>query len=144
MHSLKRYGNNALVTGASSGIGKSYARYIAKEGLDLVLVARRKPLLDELAVELREAYGVQVHTIAQDLTEADAADKVFDNVQAAALEIDILVNNAGYGTHGVFEELSLERELEMINLFLSTSSGSHAQVYRWNENAKPRCSTVSV
>jgi short-subunit dehydrogenase len=116
MHSLKRYGNNALVTGASSGIGKSYARYIAKEGLDLVLVARRKPLLDELAVELREAYGVKVHTIAQDLTEADAADKVFDNVQAAALEIDILVNNAGYGTHGVFEELSLERELEMINL----------------------------
>jgi short-subunit dehydrogenase len=116
MHSLKRYGNSALVTGASSGIGKAYARYIAKEGLDLVLVARRKPLLDELAVELRESYGVKVHTIAQDLTELDAADKVFDNVQAAALEIDILVNNAGFGTHGAFEELSLERELEMINL----------------------------
>jgi short-subunit dehydrogenase len=116
MSSLKRYGATALVTGASSGIGKSYARAIAKDGLDLVLVARRKPLLDELASELSEAYGIAVHTIAQDLSEADAADRVYDNVFAAGLEIDILVNNAGYGTHGIFEELDLERELAMINL----------------------------
>jgi short-subunit dehydrogenase len=116
MSSLKRYGTTALVTGASSGIGKSYARAIARDGLNLVLVARRKALLDELATELSAEYGIAVHTIAQDLTDNDAADKVFDNVQQAGLEIDLLVNNAGFGTHGVFDELNLERELEMINL----------------------------
>jgi short-subunit dehydrogenase len=116
MSSLKRYGTTALVTGASSGIGKSYARAIAKDGLNLVLVARRKALLDELAEELSGEHGIQVHTIAQDLTDMDAADKVHENVQQAGLEIDILVNNAGFGSHGVFDELSLERELEMINL----------------------------
>ena len=116
MRSLKRYGTTALVTGASSGIGKSYAKAIAKDGLNLVLVARRKPLLDELATELNAEYGIQVHTIAQDLTEMDAADKVYDNVQQAGLEIDLLVNNAGFGTHGVFGELDLGRELDMINL----------------------------
>jgi short-subunit dehydrogenase len=74
MSSLKRYGTTALVTGASSGIGKSYARAIAKDGLNLVLVARRKALLDELADELSREHGIQVHTVAQDLTEMDAAD----------------------------------------------------------------------
>jgi len=116
MSSLKRYGSTALVTGASSGIGKSYAKAIAKDGMNLVLVARRKALLDELASELSEEYGIKVHTIAQDLSDMDAADKVFENVQEAGLEIDILINNAGFGTHGVFDELSLERELQMINL----------------------------
>jgi short-subunit dehydrogenase len=116
MKTLKRYGTTALVTGASSGIGKSYARAMAKDGLNLVLVARRKHLLDELAAELGRAHGVQVHTLVQDLTQMDAADKVADYVLQAGLEIDILVNNAGFGTHGVFDELGLERELEMINL----------------------------
>ena len=116
MDSLKRYGTTALVTGASSGIGKSYARAIAKDGLNLVLVARRKNLLDELAAELKAEYGIQVHTIAQDLTEMSAAEKVYDNVQQAGLEIDLLVNNAGFGTHGIFGELDLQRELDMINL----------------------------
>ena len=116
MNSLKRYGTTALVTGASSGIGMSYARTLAKEGLNLVLVARRKALLDALATELSGEYGIQAHTIAQDLTDMDAADKVCDNVQQAGLQIDILVNNAGFGTHGVFGELDLERELQMINL----------------------------
>ncbi len=116
MDSLKRYGTTALVTGASSGIGKAYAKAIAKEGLNLVLVARREALLNELASALTRDHGISVHTIAQDLSQADAADRVYDNVRAVGLEIDILVNNAGFGTHGVFDELSLERELEMINL----------------------------
>ena len=116
MSSLKRYGSTALVTGASSGIGKSYARAIASDGLDLVLVARRKQLLDELAEELGQAHGVKVHTIAQDLSEADAAERVYDAVQQAGMEIDILVNNAGYGSHGVFDKLDLDNELAMVNL----------------------------
>ncbi len=116
MASLKRYGSTALVTGASSGIGKSYARYLARDGLDLVLVARRKQLLDELAEELGQAHGVKVHTIAQDLSDADAAERVYDAVQQLGLEIDILINNAGYGSHGVFDKLDLAHELAMVNL----------------------------
>lgn len=116
MASLKRYGSTALVTGASSGIGKSYARAIAKEGLNLILVARRKPLLDELAAELSKEFGIQVHTLAQDLSEVDAADKVFDQVQQLGLDVDILINNAGYGSHGEFDQLDLANELNMINL----------------------------
>jgi len=116
MNSLQRYGNTALVTGASSGIGVSYARALAKQKINLVLVARRESLLNALATELSREYGIQAHTIAQDLTDADAADKVYENVREAGLEIDILVNNAGFGSHGVFEQLDLERELEMINL----------------------------
>jgi len=116
MTSLKRYGSTALITGASSGIGKCYAKAIAKDGIDLILVARRKALLDELAAQLTQDFGVNVHVIAQDLSDTDAADKVFEFVQQSGLEIDILVNNAGFGTHGVFDELDLERELQMINL----------------------------
>src|SRR5210317_2258878 len=116
MNSLQRYGTTALVTGASSGIGMSYARALAKAGINLVLIARRESLLNALATELSREYGIQAHTIAQDLTDADAADKVYENVRQAGLEIDILVNNAGFGSHGVFEELDLERELDMINL----------------------------
>ena len=116
MNTLKRYGTTALITGASSGIGKSYAKVIANDGLDLVLVARRKHLLDELATELAQTHGIKVHTIAQDLSDADAADRVFEAVEDAGLEIDILINNAGFGTHGVFEKLDLENELAMINL----------------------------
>jgi short-subunit dehydrogenase len=116
MSSLNRYGKTALVTGASSGIGKSYARAIARDGLNLVLVARRKELLDALANELIQAHRINVLTIAQDLSEGDAADRVYDAVREAGLEIDILVNNAGYGTHGAFDKLDLERELAMINL----------------------------
>jgi short-subunit dehydrogenase len=116
MQCLQRYGNTALVTGASSGIGMSYARALAKQKMNLVLVARRESLLNALATELSREYGIQAHTIAQDLSDADAADKVYENVREAGLEIDILVNNAGFGSHGVFEELDLERELEMINL----------------------------
>jgi short-subunit dehydrogenase len=116
MSSMKRYGTTALVTGASSGIGTCYAKALAKDGLNLVLVARRKAVLDELGEQLSREHGISVHTIAQDLTTEDAAGRVFEQVQAAGLEIDILVNNAGFGTHGLFEELDLKRELEMINL----------------------------
>lgn len=76
MDSLKRYGTTALVTGASSGIGKAYAKAIAKEGLNLGLVARREALLNELASALTSEHGITVHTIAQDLSQADAADRV--------------------------------------------------------------------
>lgn len=116
MKSMNRYGSTALVTGASSGIGKAFARSLAEQGIDVVLVARRAPLLEELAAELERDHGVKAHAIPQDLSRADAADELYTAIEAAGLRIDILINNAGYGSHGVFDTLDPARELEMINL----------------------------
>lgn len=116
MYSLSRYGETALVTGASSGIGKSYAKALAREKVNLVVVARRLSKLEQLAAELTEQYGVSVHCIAQDLSEPDAADKVVEALTKAGIEVDILINNAGFGSHGEFGEIPLERQLSMINL----------------------------
>lgn len=100
----------ALVTGASSGIGESFARILAARGTDLVIVARRADLLDGLAAELRHRVGVEV--LAADLT---------DPAQRAAVEertagVDLLVNNAGYGAFGAFADLALADQLTEIEL----------------------------
>lgn len=116
MYSISRYGETALVTGASSGIGKAYAQCLAKEGINLVVVARRLSNLEQLATDLNEQFGVSVHCIAQDLSEPDAAEKVVEALGDAGVEVDILINNAGFGAHGNFSEIPLERQLAMINL----------------------------
>lgn len=112
----QRYGQLAMVTGASSGIGKAFAQTLAAEGMDLVIVARRESALNELAAELQQAHGVTVHCIPQDLTALDAADNLSKTLRERGLEIDLLINNAGVGTHGRFTELDLEREKAMIQL----------------------------
>jgi hypothetical protein len=94
----------ALVTGASSGIGLELARVLAREGHDLVLVARREPELTTLAGELKSRYGAESTVVPADLALADGPQQVFDSVAAAGLEIDVLVNNAGLGGHGRFWE----------------------------------------
>lgn len=116
MANLTHYGDTALITGASSGIGKSFARAIAAQGLNVVLVARREALLDELATELANAHNITAHAIALDLSDADAAEQLVAKLSELEIHVDVLINNAGYGTHGIFDELDLERELQMINL----------------------------
>lgn len=106
----------ALITGASSGIGKELARIHAEKGGDLVIVARRDDKLQELKAELESAHGVSVTTIAKDLTEPGAGTAVFNEVKSAGIEIEYLINNAGFGLGGKFHELSWERQLQMINL----------------------------
>ncbi len=91
MHSTKA----ALITGASAGLGREFAEQLAKAGYTLVLVARRKQILDEAAAELRAAHGVEVSTIAADLGDPTTPEKIFAEVQAAGLQIDYLINNAG-------------------------------------------------
>lgn len=105
-----------LITGASSGIGEAFARRLASEKHNLVLVARSKEKLEELATELSSKYGVNVDTIAIDLTEPDADRKVFETTEGKGYEINWLINNAGFGSMGYFSELDLERELKMIRL----------------------------
>jgi len=85
----------ALITGASAGLGKEFSQQLAAAGYQLVLVARRKEKLDELATDIRGAYGVAVHTISADLNDPDSPEKIFEDVSAAGLHIDFLVNNAG-------------------------------------------------
>jgi short-subunit dehydrogenase len=97
----------ALVTGASSGIGRELARVLAREGHDLILVARREPELRALAAELKSRYGADSTIIGADLGEPGATTRVFDEVAAAGLTVDVLVNNAGLGGHGRFADTDL-------------------------------------
>jgi len=112
--------STALVTGASSGIGRSLARLLAADGCDLVLVARRGDELERLGAELSAAHGVSVSTHAVDLVRPDSAAGLLDRLDATGASIDILINNAGFGMRGDFTELPLERQLEMIALNVTT------------------------
>jgi len=106
----------ALITGASSGIGKEFAYIHAAQGGDLVIVARREQVLLDLKAEIEQKHAVQVKVIAKDLTAPDAAKEVFDEVKAAGIEIEYLINNAGFGGRGKFHERAWEQDLAMINL----------------------------
>jgi uncharacterized protein len=104
----------AVVTGASSGIGLELARVLAREGHDLVLVARREPELRSLAAELSSRFGAESTVIAADLSQPDGADYVYESVMNDGLKVDVLVNNAGFATHGRFTETSATTEQQML------------------------------
>lgn len=106
----------ALVTGASSGIGEAIARRLAWGGTDLVLVARRKELLDALAMEMKDAHGVDVEVLPADLTDPGDRARVEARAAAGATPIDLLVNNAGFAARGRVWELSVERQHQEIEL----------------------------
>ncbi|MCG3138995.1 MAG: hypothetical protein HJJLKODD_02868 [Phycisphaerae bacterium] len=116
MRGLGKYGRTALVTGASSGIGAAYARELARQGLNLVLVARRAAQLNQLQEELQRQHAVRVWPIVQDLSVAQAGALVENQVRAEGLEIDILINNAGFGVYGEFSSTPRERDLQMVDL----------------------------
>src|ERR1700730_13265935 len=106
----------ALITGASSGLGEEFARQLARENYDLVLTARREDRLQAVAAEAMKLGSSKVEVIASDLGNADAAIKLHRQVAERGIEIECLVNNAGFGTHGIFNKLPLDREIEEINL----------------------------
>jgi len=103
----------ALVTGASAGIGRELAKVLAREGHDLVLVARRQAELEELAGTLKEQYGAAAQVVAADLAVPDAAAKVLAEVGPDP-RIDVLVNNAGFGGHGAFASRDRDSDLRMV------------------------------
>lgn len=105
-----------LITGASSGIGRSLALVFARHGYDLVLVARREELLRQVAADIQGATRASIEIVATDLTTADGALRVYDELRTRNVEVDVLVNNAGFGLQGAFADLPLDRQLEMIEL----------------------------
>jgi short-subunit dehydrogenase len=102
----------AVVTGASSGIGKAFAQVLAAEGFDLVLTARREDRLRELAASL----PVKTEIFAADLGEADAPRRLFEFTQSRGIAPALLINNAGFGVFGEFRNLELDRQLEMVRV----------------------------
>ena len=101
----------ALITGASSGIGRDMARILAAKGYDLILVARREDRLKELKEELS---GVDVRIIVTDVGVADNCEKLYEDVSRE--RIDMLINNAGFGLAGEFAATDLDTELNMIDV----------------------------
>lgn len=106
----------SLVTGASRGLGKHFARALAARRQHLVLVARDGDRLARLAAELEKANGIRAETLALDLASPGAGGRLAEQLNERGLKIDLLVNNAGFGDQGEFLKLSLARQLEMISL----------------------------
>lgn len=108
--------NTALITGASSGIGKELAKIHASKGRDLILVARRLELLQQLQAEIIEKYKVQVEIIQKDLSVVGSSQELYDEVTAKGWQVDYLFNNAGFGGKGAFLDRDLEADVEMVRL----------------------------
>lgn len=108
--------NTALITGASSGIGKELAIIHAENKGDLILVARSEDKLKNFKQELESKFGIQVFLIVKDLTNSNAPQEIFDEVKANNIDVQYLINNAGFGGHGKFYEREWNQDLAMINL----------------------------
>ncbi len=108
--------NVALITGASSGIGREFAIIHAQKGGDLVLVARRGDKLEEIKRELEREYGVEVKVLVQDLSRSEGCQWVYDELKREGIEVEYLINNAGFGEIGYFHEGEWANQSDMIQL----------------------------
>lgn len=116
-------GYTALITGASSGIGREIAHIHAWRGGDLVVVARREGALLELKRELEEQHRVSVMVLPMDLSVPDAAERIYERTREAKIEVDYLINNAGFGGHGRFHERDWETDRAMIQVNITALTG---------------------
>jgi len=110
----------ALITGASSGIGLEIAKNFAEKGYNLILTARRRDLLEEVAKNISSKNDVNVDIISKDLSLKESTQEIFEFCEAKDYSVDILVNNAGYGIKTAFDKTSVEEEEKFIRV-LGTS-----------------------
>ena len=110
----------ALITGASNGIGLELAKVHASKGGDLVLVARNITKLNELKAELEKQNNIKVYNIGKDLSAPNAALEVYEETKKQNIQVDYLINNAGFGDFGMFVDLDWSKQLQMINLNITT------------------------
>lgn len=110
----------ALITGASKGIGREFVLEFARHGVDVVVVARSKKLLSELALFVKNKHSIKAHVVCIDLSIQNAAEELYEILEKKNLTIDYLINNAGFGDHGEFINSDFKKQSEMINLNILT------------------------
>lgn len=110
----------ALITGASSGIGKAFAEELAQRNYNLVIVARSESALIELKEKLESQYQITVNVIVQDLSLTHGSEAIFNQVKSQNITVDLLINNAGFGDYGRFGDRILQKQLDMIQVNIST------------------------
>ncbi len=114
--SSEELNKTAIITGASNGIGFEFAKILAMNKYDLILVARNESKLDEIKNNFNQTYGVKVYVIACDLCQVGACENFYEQVRRRNLDIDILINNAGIGDWGPFVDSNLEKQEQMLQL----------------------------
>ena len=117
-------GKNALITGASSGIGKDIAYIMAEKGINLILLARREDNLIKIKEDIQEKFSIKIMVIAADLSQIPEYERIYDECKRNDLMPDFLVNNAGYGTLDSFHKISYEDHIKFINCLLYTSDAA--------------------
>ena len=118
----------AFITGASSGIGLSFAKQLAQQGFNLILLARRKDRLKKIASELESQNSIRCEIIQADLSEIGNIKKTADYIRQIN-DLDVLVNNAGFATLGYFADVPIEKSLGMLNVHLTaTIQFTHAAI----------------
>ena len=113
----------ALVTGASSGIGKAFAETLAAKGANLILTARTEEALHSIANSLAEKYKIAVKVIPGDLAAPGAAEEIVNRIKSSGWQVDLLINNAGFGFWGKFESASDKTYQDMLNVNISSLVG---------------------
>jgi uncharacterized protein len=106
----------AIVTGASCGIGYELAKILARDGKNIVVIARSRDRLEDLKREIENKHGTKVKVLAKDLSDPKAPPEIFSELEKAKIYVDVLVNNAGFGVYGMFLETDLREELDMIQV----------------------------
>jgi short-subunit dehydrogenase len=109
----------ALITGASAGIGHSFARHLAKEGFNLIITARRLGRLEELKKQLETTCGIEVMVIGEDLADPGAPKRIVEQIAAAGKHVDVLVNNAGYGIPGKYSDTQWQDQAALLQVMVT-------------------------